>query len=70
MQVVRLHDPARRPPSWMQIVKPGQFVVFAKDLDSNVPCDADGRRYADPEEASCVVFDSPFAITFTNGRRG
>lgn len=42
----------------MQIVKPGQFVVFAKGLDSNAPCGADGRPYVDPEHATCVVCDS------------
>lgn len=42
----------------MEIVTPGQFVVFAKDLDSGAPCDTDGRAYADPEQASCVVCDS------------
>jgi len=57
VQILRLYDPARRPPGWMQIVKPGQFALFAKDLDSDVPCDADGRRFADPAQGSCVVFD-------------
>lgn len=42
----------------MQIVEPGQFVVFAKGLDSNIPCDADGRPYADSEHTTCVVCDS------------
>ena len=41
----------------MQIVKPGQFALFAKDLDSDVPCDVDGRGFADPEQGTCVVFD-------------
>ena len=42
----------------MDIVRPGQFVVFAKDLDSGVPCDADGRPFTDPDLGSCVICDS------------
>ena len=58
MQIVRLHDPARTPASWMQIVTPGQFVLFAKHLDSGIPCDTDGRRFADAADATCVICDS------------
>ena len=42
----------------MQIVKPGQFVLFAKDLDSGAPCDTDGRPFANPAESTCAIFDS------------
>ena len=42
----------------MQIVKPGQFVLFAKDLDSGAPCDAEGRAFADPSQATCAIGDS------------
>jgi hypothetical protein len=58
MKTVRLHDPARTPASWMQIISPGQFVLFAKDLDSGMPCDADGIRFTDPSDATCVICDS------------
>ena len=58
MQIVRLHDPARRPVSWTDIIRDGQFAAFAK-LDANgTPCDADGVRFADTDRATCVVFDS------------
>jgi hypothetical protein len=58
VQIVRIHDPARRPVGWMDIVRRGQFVLFTKDLDSGAPCDADGRPFADPAAASCVLCDS------------
>lgn len=58
MQIVRLHDPTRTPASWMQIVAPGQFALFAKDLDSGVPCDTGGRPFTDPAEATCVLCES------------
>jgi hypothetical protein len=58
VQVLKLYDRQRRPPNWTDIVKPGQFVAFAKDLDSGVPCDDEGRRLATESDATCVVFDS------------
>lgn len=33
MQVVRIHDAARRPASWADIIRPGQFVAFASPSD-------------------------------------
>ena len=33
MEVVRIHDPARRPASWADIIRPGQFVAFATPSD-------------------------------------
>ena len=42
----------------MQIVRPGQLVLFAKDLDSGAPCDTDGRPFADPAQATCVICES------------
>lgn len=42
----------------MQIVRPGQVVIFAKDLDGGTPCDIDGRPFADPAQATCVICDS------------
>jgi hypothetical protein len=33
VEVVRIHDPARRPASWAGIIRPGQFVVFATPSD-------------------------------------
>ena len=42
----------------MQIVRPGQFVFFARDLDSGAPCDADGRAFADPSQVTCVITDT------------
>lgn len=33
MQVVRIHDPDRRPASWTGLIGPGQFVAFATPSD-------------------------------------
>ena len=58
MQELRLDDPARRPRSYAALVRPGQVVVFAKDLDTGAACDPAGRPFADPGAATCTVFDS------------
>ena len=42
----------------MEIVRPGQFVLFAKDLDNGVPCDTDGHPFHDSELGTCVICDS------------
>lgn len=58
VQVVRIHDAQRRPASWTEIIKPGQFVAFAKQCDSGESCDEDGRPFPDAAVATCAIFDS------------
>src|SRR3954469_20828619 len=58
MQVLRLHDPGRRPASWTEIMQPRQFAAFAKNLETGAACDAEGRPFADSSHAACFVFDS------------
>jgi hypothetical protein len=58
VQVLRVHDPARRPASWTEAIGPQQFVAFAKDVASGAPCDTGGQPFADPAMATCVLFDS------------
>jgi hypothetical protein len=57
VQELRIDDPARRPRSFADIVRPQQFVVFAKDSQSGLPCDAAGRT-VDQAAATCLLFDS------------
>jgi hypothetical protein len=54
---LRLDDPSRKPRSYLDLVGPAQFIVFARNVDSGVPCDAQGRPFADPAAAACLVFD-------------
>ena len=58
VQIIQLHDPARRPASWMEIVRPEQFVLFAKNLDSGAGCDLEGRPFDDPERGTCALCES------------
>ncbi len=69
MEVLRLHDPDRRPPSWTGIVRPGQFAVFSKFIDTGGPCDAQGRPFDSTDDATCLVFDRlADARAFTESR--
>ena len=56
--MLRLHDPARRPADWTEIIRDGQFAVFARDERAGVACDVEGTRFADAASATCAVFDS------------
>lgn len=58
MHTLRLHDPGRRPANWTEIIQPHQFAAFARNIDTGGMCDADGRAFADPAAATCLVFDS------------
>lgn len=58
VRVVRIHDSQRRPASWTEIIEPGQFVAFAKDVESGAPADQDGRPFADAATATCMIFAS------------
>ena len=57
MRIVRLHDPARRPAAWTDVILPGQFAVFARDDATGVPCDMDGVRFVAGAE-TCAIVDS------------
>jgi hypothetical protein len=35
VQELRIHDPDRRPASWAEIIRPGQFVAFATPSDGS-----------------------------------
>ena len=58
MQVLRLHDPGRRPASWTEIIQPRQFAAFAKNLDTGAPSDSDGRPFPDATHVAVFIFDS------------
>jgi hypothetical protein len=71
VEVIRLYDPSRRPPNWTEIIKPGQFAAFAKDLATGRPCDQDGQPFARPDETTVALFDSfDSARTFCEERAG
>jgi hypothetical protein len=69
VQVLRIHDPERRPASWAEIIRPGQFVAFAAPSDGTcVLFDSlhEGRVYC-----QAAVLSSPklrYDLFDTDGR--
>jgi hypothetical protein len=57
MEVLRLYDPDRRPPSWTAMVRPGQFIVFTRHIDSGGTCDPSGRPFASNDKVACLTFE-------------
>ena len=69
MQTLRVYDPERRPSNWTEIIRPGQFVAFAKQFDSGAPCDAAGTPFVSTDAITCLIFDSlPAADAFCRAR--
>jgi hypothetical protein len=58
MVPLRLFDPDRSPTNWTEIIHPGQYVAFAKIFETGAPCDEEGRPFAAPEAATCLLFDT------------
>jgi hypothetical protein len=58
VQTIRLYNPERSPANWREIIRPGQFVAFATQLDSGVSCDASGALFPSPDAVTCTIFDS------------
>ena len=54
---IRVFDPQRRPSDWSGVVRPAQCVVFLRDRFTPEARDGNGVRYADPDDATCFVFD-------------
>jgi hypothetical protein len=58
MQHVLLHDRARVPSNWTQLIRPGQYAVFLTDVESSVPVFQDGAPIASASEYFCLIFDA------------
>ena len=58
VDILRLYDPDRRPPNWVDIVRPTQFVAFSSDVATGATTNAEGRPFAPPSAATCLIFDS------------
>ena len=62
MEVVRIHDSARKPASWSEIIRPGQFVAFGAPSDGTcILFDslAEARAYCETgvQAAPAIQFD-------------
>jgi hypothetical protein len=56
-RVLRLYDADRRPASWTEIIREGQFVAFSRFVEGGGSCDAEGRPFASDDEITCLLFD-------------
>jgi hypothetical protein len=54
---LKLYDPLRHPATWTDILRRGQYVAFAKTVDTGAPCDDKGQPFASPQDATCLLFD-------------
>lgn len=55
---LRTNDPARTPPHWTDIVRPGQYAVFVFDALSHVARNADGAGFDPPDQTFIALCDS------------
>jgi hypothetical protein len=58
MQEVALYDRKRKPASWMEIIQPGQYAVFLRDVKTGAPLTCDGHYLDRGMIKSCLIFDS------------
>jgi len=58
VQQLKLYDPARRPPEWTGLARPGQYAVFHSDVRTDVEKKPDGHYLGPGDESTCLLFDS------------
>jgi hypothetical protein len=69
METIRLYDRGRSPSGWRHVIRPGQFVAFAQDVESGAACDAAGVPFTSSDLETCDIFDSlTEASTFCQAR--
>lgn len=54
---IRLFDPRRNPPDWIDLIRPTECAVFLKDRTTSAPQSANGQPFLRPGETTCIVFD-------------
>lgn len=58
MQEVALYDPNRKPPSWMDVIQPGQYAAFLSDVETGAEMTSDGDHFNAGMIGRCLIFDS------------
>ena len=58
MQEVTLYDRSRKPSSWMEIIRPGQYAAFFSDVETGTEMSPAGVYLAPGMTHSCLIFDS------------
>lgn len=57
VQELRVYDGSRQPRDWMDIIRPGQFVVFPSRVEDGAPCRFDGTA-VEHHLAVCAIADA------------
>lgn len=55
---IRLYDPQRKPPDWVDLMQPTDCAVFLKNRTTSIPLASDGREFAGTAYATCILFKS------------
>jgi len=58
MHELKLYERTRRPSNWTEVIRPGEFAVFAKHVENGETLDGEGRPFASVTDATCLVFES------------
>jgi hypothetical protein len=58
MREVALHDPNRKPSSWTELIRPGQYVAFVSDLETGAEMNGAGLYLAPGMIRTCLIFES------------
>lgn len=58
VQEIELYDPQRRPSDWTELLRPGQYAVFHRDVATDVERRSDGHYLGPEDKSTCLIFDS------------
>jgi len=55
---IRLFDAKRKPPDWVDLIRPTQCAVFLKHRTTSAPLRPDGQPFPAHAGTTCIVFDT------------
>lgn len=58
MQPVLIYDPERVPKHWVNLLRPGQFAVFLRDVFTDITLDHQGTPVPNIAAQRCFIFDN------------
>ena len=61
---IKLHDPARTPPHWLDSIQPGEYAVFILNARSRLATNDAGQPFRTGEASTRICPDLPSAIVF------
>jgi hypothetical protein len=58
VEEIAVYDRNRKPPNWMELIQPTQYVVFVSDAETGAEMTGNGRYPAPGDVPRCLIFDS------------